>query len=380
MKKSKINFKLQHLWNPFFIVLFFLSGCTPRESFDNSIEIIPTITLTAGKDFDCWSAENSALSDNSAAGGILVFTNSSSPETRQTDLYHYDLLTKTSEREITFPDKLGYISIASNGRYIVYDSYGHENEYVIFDRKAKKVQKVPEILSPLLPHWSKNNQCLMFEGKEKIWAYQVSTNAVQEKNKGNNLQGVRSDKKISPDGQLTARNCSSLYRICVEDENGQALDSLAFMLPKTKEAIIPMTSIGGWSSDGHILAFSFTKAGGVMGRMQTMRLVFMDKKEVKGFKDITKEIIWGTSWAPDGKHILIMAEQFEFYNTMTEENIIIPESSGYYSYYTWLSDEYLIFSGNDRRSLYKIKFDGSEFSKLPFATNTPINWVLFYNN
>jgi hypothetical protein len=378
MKKSKINFKLQHLWNPFFIVLFFLSGCTPRESFDNSIEIIPTVTLTAGEDFDCWSAENSALSDNSAAGGILVFTDSSIPETRQTDLYHYDLLTKTSEREITFPGELETFSVSSNGRYIVYDSVGHTKEYMIFDRKAKEFQKVPEISSSLLPYWSKNNQCMMFQGKEKIWAYQVSTNAVQEKNKGNNVQDFPTFKKISPDGQLTAKDCTLNYRICVEDKNGQPLDSLAFMLPKTIKPRIPMLSIGGWSSDGHILAFSFTKAGGAFGRMQTMRLVFMDKKEVKGFKDITKDEIEGIVWAPDGKHILIMAEQFEFYNTMTEESILIPET-GYNTHFTWLS-EYLIFSGNDRRSLYKIKFDGSEFSKLPFATDTPIDKVFFYNN
>jgi hypothetical protein len=335
---------------------------------------VPTITMTAGEDFDCWTAGLSNTSEGAKPDNVLIF--SYSFEEKKTSLFSFSLSKETTESEVAFPRELDYMGVSPNGQYVSYQNEIESSDLYIYDRVKRTHQKIPNFADVRYTwdRWSNDSQCLLIRTAKKEFAYRVADNAVQ----GKDRTGALEESMVwwateSPDGKFAAWECKGHDQICLIDAEGQRIDHPALTGSIREDRYPSMVLFGGWSADSRIFVFSFCGPGGVKGYTNTLRLVFMDENGVQGYEDLNYTIINGISWAPDRERILIKAGTLEFYlydlSTGESTQFATPGNGVHYvGAVNWFPDgKQIIFIGESGQSLYRMNLDGTEFVKLPVA-------------
>jgi hypothetical protein len=342
-------------------ILILCCACDYRQAWPTitPTRITPEITMPAGKDFDCWTAEPPTISESSKPENILIIG-------WEGDLFHFSLSKGTTE-EITLPGEVRYPPVSPNGQYVFYEGKAHD--YYVYDRLKMTHQKILIFanLDQDWKQWSKDSQCLLVSADKKEFAYRIADNTVQEKDRTVILEeGMVRWALKSPNGKFAAWKCQDLQRICLSKADGQSINHPALELDTVVEKYA-MVSLYGWSADSRMLLFGFSTGQELMaGYINTLRLVFMDENGVQKYTDFHSYS--SAIWAPDGKSILMLmgSKEFDIYEISTENSKKLIPPRGYSDeMMTWLPDsKQIIFVSENHKSLYRLDIDRGDFVKL----------------
>jgi hypothetical protein len=81
----------------------------------------PTVTMTVGKDFDCWTTEAPPVSERAKPENVLIFSRFWGKTGWETKLFRFNLLKETTELEVALTGELDYPPVSPDGQYIFYE-------------------------------------------------------------------------------------------------------------------------------------------------------------------------------------------------------------------------------------------------------------------